>query len=320
MTNEEIEKELPKEVDKFWNEITKGPFNNWKKYLKEIQDWKNSECLNCNNEKTCIFKDALYQGYLDACRTITWTDEEIKNYNDKKKRCYVCEKLDKAAQMIRSYFLSDDMKGEKDFNGFHHKLCKELKDDFGEEAKFTYGHAQKIINMAFKYLYCVFSKVYEAEFRDKFKDCHMPLDSFSLEWLYRAYIKKKKLAEKYKLTGKESSECLEATAFKGEYIKKEAINSWSTLEYEHSGKPECTYSFYVDLLQCETKKIPFSPLELDFYVWPRIQKIRAAEEFMKTFKNENSDDYNYEIAYLESVLEQKLNEVRNIICCDCAQL
>jgi hypothetical protein len=48
----------------------------------------------------------------------------------------------------------------------------------------TYGKAQKIVNMTFKYLYCFEGAL---DFEDCFGECHMPLDSKILEW-YRQNV------------------------------------------------------------------------------------------------------------------------------------
>ena len=44
-----------------------------------------------------------------------------------------------------------------------------------------YGQAQKVINMAFKYLYCCEGA---EKYNSKFADCHMPLDQFTLAWFF----------------------------------------------------------------------------------------------------------------------------------------
>ena len=59
---EEIEKEIKDSVDDFIGTIKKEPCCEYFSDKTEA-DW---EC-----EK--VYKDALYQGYLDACRTIHWS-------------------------------------------------------------------------------------------------------------------------------------------------------------------------------------------------------------------------------------------------------
>ena len=68
------------------------------------------------------------------------------------------------------------------FDEIHKKICVNLIEKCEERISMTYGQAQKIINMAFKYLYCC---RHDSAMEERFKACHMPLDSFSLEWFKR---------------------------------------------------------------------------------------------------------------------------------------
>ncbi len=43
-----------------------------------------------------------------------------------------------------------------------------------------FGKAQKLINMSFKYLYCFDD--FRIQHREKIENCHIPLDSFRLNW------------------------------------------------------------------------------------------------------------------------------------------
>ena len=61
---------------------------------------------------------------------------------------------------------------------------------------------------------------------------------------------------------------------------------------------------------------------MDFYIWPRIQKILATEAFIKTFKDDNKGQFNdsteeknedYQINKLENTLQNKLHIVKNIM-------
>lgn len=66
-----------------------------------------------------------------------------------------------------------------------------------------------------------------------------------------------------------------------------------------------------------------TPLQLDFIVWSKMQKIMAAESFIKTFKDddkENKEAINseeqepYDILNLKTTLENRLSEIRPLIC------
>lgn len=82
--------------------------------------------------------------------------------------------------------------GAVDFEDWHHKLCcffireleKILADAGKDPADATYGKAQKIINMTFKYLYCFDDA---AEYAERFEPCHMAIDSYILNWVKEWY-------------------------------------------------------------------------------------------------------------------------------------
>ena len=88
-------------------------------------------------------------------------------------------------------------KSQNDFDKWHTETCNELitnykgcVDDKGRPS-FTYGHAQKWLNMLFKYLYVY---EYDDEFKDFFKDkteliklLHVPIDTKILEEAHKAF-------------------------------------------------------------------------------------------------------------------------------------
>ena len=148
--------------------------------------------------------------------------------------------------------------------------------------------------MAFKYLYCIFdAKEKLEEKKERFKYCHMPLDKFSLEWVKR-------------------------------YFKKGSVKSWSHMEKEDLENKEYGYNTYLKNIEeyCEQKYDgQISPLQLDFIVWPKMQKIMATEEFIKTFE-EDDDKWiqkaigceKYDIGNMNEILEKRLIKIRPLIC------
>ena len=186
----------------------------------------------------------------------------------------------------------------------------------------TYGQAQKIINMAFKYLYCC---KHDSKMEERFKTCHMPLDSFSLEWFKRKF--KEKIfsnPDSYSENNKELPESLFTK--KGEKkLKAESIGSWSSMQTweEDCKKQEYPYEFYAHVIKQYCKENSITPLQLDFIVWSKMQKIMAAEAFIKTFKDDdeenkeviNSEELEpYDILNLKTTLENRLSEIRPLIC------
>lgn len=207
------------------------------------------------------------------------------------------EPLKTVAEELQEYFKENKEEENKEtFNKKHTEWCESLIKDYSSylDEKLTYGQAQKIINMAFKYLYCIFdAKEKLEEKKERFKYCHMPLDKFSLEWVKR-------------------------------YFKKGSVKSWSHMEKEDLENKEYGYNTYLKNIEeyCEQKYDgQISPLQLDFIVWPKMQKIMATEEFIKTFE-EDDDKWvqkaigceKYDIGNMNEILEKRLIKIRPLIC------
>lgn len=218
---------------------------------------------------------------MDACRTIHWNSKanedgkkllkEKKEWDKKRDKKGssleeenpMREPLKTVAEELQEYFKENKEEENKEtFNKKHTEWCERLIKDYSSylDEKLTYGQAQKIINMAFKYLYCIFdAKEKLEEKKERFKYCHMPLDKFSLEWVKR-------------------------------YFKKGSVKSWSHMEKEDLENKEYGYNTYLKNIEeyCEQKYDgQISPLQLDFIVWPKMQKIMATEEFIKTFEEDD---------------------------------
>lgn len=312
----DLEKRIPNEVESFIKTI-RGDFKAY--FLEDFMNNKDKKIADI-----AVIVDALYSGYLDACRTFHGQEKinKIKIENEKADGTEN-NKLRSIAEDIYKY-LCDGNKNK--FNEQHDKWCQWFVDYWGMK----YGQAQKIVNMAFKYMYCVwYGKKEYKEYLEKCEVCHMPLDSFSLEWINRCYIKGKNL--------KKYAKDFDDTVWNQKSLKKEVyslkqdkekgpIGSWSTLErgIDEEKSLKCTYQFYVKLLHDELGDV--SPLLVDFYVWPRMQMILSAEAFIKTFKeeenhNEDSDNLNkqnaerankYALVNLDNTLREKLQQVNQI--------
>lgn len=87
------------------------------------------------------------------------------------------------AYRIQYYFHNEKKETQKQYDDFQSSLCEQFLDDYNEilstiKTSIVYGHAQKLINMTFKYLYC-FSDA--SNYEAKFQHCHMPIDSLILK-------------------------------------------------------------------------------------------------------------------------------------------
>lgn len=218
-----IDKLIEKEREKFWNQE--------KERKKENEG---------------VFDFAVRRAYEDMQpRTITGHNKisaSVKDIQEELKEKFI------------EYFKGDIPESKEVFYEKHHELCSLFLDEINNLLRknnlklLAYGKAQKVVNMTFKYLYCCIDEC--DELKDKkewFRYCHMPLDRFSLEWIYR----------------------------RDKGIKRKQIESWSKLTEEE-------YQNIKNIVESYCKE----PLQLDFIVWPRMQQILALEAFEKAFKED----------------------------------
>lgn len=83
------------------------------------------------------------------------------------------------------------IKSQADFDTWHNDTCTGycdymLAQTFPKKFDITYGRAQKVLNMTFKYLYCTAS--YQAEVEKIVEYLHMTLDSYTLRWYKDAIV------------------------------------------------------------------------------------------------------------------------------------
>lgn len=93
-----------------------------------------------------------------------------------------CEKL---CENFTKYFGGKAPTSQKEFNEIHADICNKFLNFFNGELEKNdvsvqcFGKAQKIVNMSFKYLFCFD----DAEDKKQwFQYCHVPLDTFTLNW------------------------------------------------------------------------------------------------------------------------------------------
>lgn len=142
--------------------------------LKEAVDW------------------AVEKAYGDAKRTMTG----IGKFEDEKKKA-----LEDMEGAFKDYFNNEKIIEKPDaFDQVHGELCKRWTSKFErEDANLaTYGKAQKIVNMTFKYMYCWYYKYFHENMKKwekikyKFRFCHMTMDSYTLNWIYDRTCKEKR--------------------------------------------------------------------------------------------------------------------------------
>lgn len=258
-----------------------------------------------------IYVEALYQGYRDACRTFEW---EKKDDTERKESIKELFKVSVAKE------IQEFLQGEKEFEPKHKDMCKKLKIDLKSKGvkNMTYGKSQKIINMAFKYLYCC---EHDKKMDEQFDKCHMPLDSFSLEWFKRKFKE-----EDFTSLEKEEYEKLFKKTNGRLGLKYGAVGSWSSMESEDDdveGSYEYyPYEFYLKKIEEYCDKNNITPLKLDFVVWPKIQKIMAADAFIKVFSDGNAEEKEnlekkenpeaYDIDKLEETWKNRIKKIQEM--------
>lgn len=243
-----------KYVEQFTKTIKKGDF---KQYLDK-------ECKLTEETRLEVYQAAIYQGYLDASRTFRFGNTLNKDDG----------RIEELARMLKSYIDSPNEAFD------HDRYCNTLIGD----GLMTYGQAQKIVNMAFKYLYCLVG-FYASHngIEKKFDDCHMPLDGIMLEWIYR-------------------------NANEDSCVQKTKIGSWSKMNYSEEdidSEGHYTYRFYVKMINSYCEKERKTPLEIDFENWQEMSFILAAEEFIKTFEGKT--------IVKNQGLEELLDQIKRIV-------
>ncbi|MBQ2934124.1 MAG: hypothetical protein IJE02_05900 [Clostridia bacterium] len=103
-------------------------------------------------------------------------DDAFNQYARREKKKYATEKknlMEPIIDRLYIYFNSDEDVFDSCFTD-----CI----DFSKQIlnNNLYGVAQKFTNMSFKYLYCYSDA---NEFENKFQNCHMPLDKYTIKWV-----------------------------------------------------------------------------------------------------------------------------------------
>lgn len=201
-------------------------------------------------------------------------------------------------------YFESDAKNENEFDEWHKKICDETCTKIGDlcDVDVHYGKAQKLVNMSFKHFY-LFSDAKDK--KEYFTYCHMPLDSYTLNWFSKVY----------------------------KDIKVSC--AWSNLEFEEYMKIQDKIRAYFK--SSENKKYidedgnSLMPLIAEFFIWieeqhledpkkflinPCIQFLQSIEN-MKTFVGiENEDmlqklkDVESETQSLIDILNRKYSTVR----------
>ena len=222
----------------------------------------------------------------------------------------VCEKEEyKFLHHIKIWFESEEKVTAKAYDKWHEEACdiilNFLRTQY-EDSSVTYGKAQKVVNMTMKYLYCLKGAEQE-QYKEKFQYCHMPLDSFMLEWFWRevaVWYNQPEVRESKKI-------------FRGK------IPTWSTMQkekgdddtFEKNGKKYYTYSFFVNKIRKFFEENPdkypgLTPFQAEFYIWPEIQICLSAEELLSRLKSAERITSDERKTQIGCTMKEKLDEVK----------
>ena len=250
----------------------KQPANN-----KKLLDFLLYSYFGCSSEDSeqTVKKKCAYRAYLDLARTVkyTYSSTELKKATvgtdayafisvQKDRIKFICSKLIESIEGYPNH--------SGGFDAWHESKCAQIIDrmnaPYGDgnkvflKARFTYGQAQKWVNMTLKYLWLLDmlpNGLSEAEL-------HVPVDSFILEALKGTQLFN---TEGNKITGSG-----EAYYYNGE--------AWSAIS-----EPK-NYKKLQDGIGDIAKKQGISPIQWEGPAWIKVaQQRNEKEETRKKIKN-----------------------------------
>ncbi len=133
----------------------------------------------------------------------------------------------------------EDIKDKKGYDDWHKQTCCNIKKQFEdikdekENEAFTYGNAQKVVNMTMKYLYLLSksSQVKSCKVLNSVKKkaafLHMPIDSYIIDALFENNV----LDYKQCKEDEELKELVGSWRGKGKPSKNDNVKKWSRWDY-----------------------------------------------------------------------------------------
>ena len=193
-------------------------------------------------------------------------------------------------------FISKELKIKENFDEWHYVTCNSFLNEYNKLLKKhnceeqTFGKAQKIVNMTFKYLYC-----YEDAKEDWFSNCHMPLDKYTYEmWFYDYVIKD------YNATNKNNK------------LLKKDMKVWSKLECEeeiNEKKKKGSYIWMQERIRIYLSKT-YTPLNVEFFIWNKMKEKAECKEFIgsinKMIELGEMSDYKEDLVKIKKRMEQQI--------------
>lgn len=258
--------------------------------LQKVFRLSSEKLVNCSIDNPEDYKKIVSgPAYMDFTpRTMTGLQE--KN---------IQPALDWLANELYIFIHSEDI----DFETWHNKTCVAFCEHFTQHYKeIPYGKAQKILNMSFKYLFCLKDS---QKYAGKFKDCHMAMDKDTLEWFIR-----------YVLTEDDRKHIS---------VTKIRDTSWGNLTCGSKEK-EYSYLWFQDKIRTylnSEKSIYIteegrylSPFLAEFYIWPEM-KLHLAMEALYSQGGKDEDFKKKPISDKIPKLREFLDDLeKTIIVCE----
>ena len=206
-----------------------------------------------------VYTAAVHLGYLDMCRTCHGIGAKVSDAQRK-------ASFKTLGEEIKGLLSDSSIDSQEAFDAKHKVLCNKYMDllkKYGYAIK--YGQAQKVVNMALKYLFCC-----EDADLDIFQYCHMPLDGLILNWCKKEFkisVNSDKDAWS-KLSKEKYTDITKAIFCK--------LKSSSDVKYSIGG---------------EKTILPKIPLEAELVIWREEARKKTTKELLTQLGKSCKDDY-----------------------------
>ena len=202
----------------------------------------------------CALHDAILQlAFKDEKR---WIYEVVEAKNELRKY------IDK---IIFENGFSDQKEHDISFLNTANSICNAINGYIDKPSKvnsvFSFGNAQKLINMTVKHFYALCYSNWSL--RENFKYCHCPMDGIMLQWVWKKYTN--------------IENCNRAK--RSEELGKSFCDSWSNETIKNNAFPE-RYKKFQGIIRRWSEKEGYTPIEFDFIIWQsKNQNIKMMPNF-----------------------------------------
>ena len=126
--------------------------------------------------------------------------------------------------------------------------------------EFTFGNAQKLINMTVKYFFLsAYTRDDYDSYRKKFADCHCPMDSIMCQIV----------KEKFDKDASDDAKAIKQRYQHGKSTWKGYLNlPWSSMKRDNESVP-VEYSCFQEIVKYLAKKENLIPIEYDYKYWEK---------------------------------------------------